>query len=401
MTCWPADAIVLGSYETGLGVVRALGRQGITVHVVDHQRLHAGYSRYATFHLCPHPASDPAGFCLTLRALAESLPAPPVLFIAADEYVLAVTRHREQLETFCRFNISSSRLLDCIIDKLQQVQLAIEHGIAVPNTMVVGTAADASMVIETMPLPAFIKGRNSVRWRTAYGGTVKGVVVETRDHLARALEHALEREVPVIVQEVITGDATQHMKVSGYVSTTGTVLAAFTLRKIRQQPHGFGVGCVVESIEHPVLLALGHALFERIGYRGTGSIEFKFDARDGVFKLIELNPRYWQQNSLAEFVGMNLPLLEYRDVLGLPVHPVKEFRTGVRWVNLMLDQETARQLWASGELTFMDWWCTVTGQRIWSDMSADDWGPGFWVLRQQLAKRWHRVRRAFKVHAHD
>lgn len=390
----PTEAIVLGSFETALGIVRALGRSGIKVHVLDHQRLHAAHSRFATAHHCPNPALDPSGFRGALRALAQSLPSRPVLYLSADEYIVAVAAHRDEIAEYCLFNISTTPLLSRISDKLAQVELAIEHGIPVPETMVASNSEDARAVLERIPLPAFIKGRDVVQWRRAFGGTIKGILVETRDELASAIAQALERNVAVIVQEVIPGDATQHMKVSGYVSKSGELLAAFTLRKIRQHPHGFGFGCTVESIENPELLALGKAFFQRIGYRGTGSIEFKRDARDGTYKLIELNPRYWQQNSLAERVGMNLPVLEYRDLMGMPVQPLTEFEKGVRWVNLWRDLETARQLWKSGELTRGVWLRSIGGDRIWSDMSLDDLGPGFWAIRQEFTSRWNRLRRA-------
>lgn len=388
-----AQAIVLGSYETGLGIVRALGRTGVRVHVMDHQRLHATHSRYATAHACPNPAMDPAGFCDALIDLARSLGARPVVFVSADEYIIALADHRERLAEHCLFNLSPSALLARIADKHAQVQLAIEHGIPVPTTEVVCDASDVERVVARMPLPAFIKGRDVVRWRQVFGGTIKGLLVHTRDELRAALERAGSRQVPVIVQEVIPGDATQHMKVSGYTSVSGTLAAAFTLRKIRQHPHGFGFGCVVESIENRELLALGAAFFQRIGYRGTGSIEFKYDARDGQFKLIELNPRYWQQNALAARVGMNIALLEYRDLLGLPFEPITRWQSGVKWINLGRDFETARQLRQSGELTAVAWWQSLRGERIWSDMAIDDPGPGFFALWQEIVSRWrHLVR---------
>lgn len=398
---WPAETIVLGSFETALGIVRALGRSGITVHVLDHQRLHAAHSRYAIAHLCPNPTIDPDGFCRALRALAESMSTPPVLFISADEYIGVVAAHRDEIAKYCHFNISPTDLLTRISDKFAQVQLAIEHGIPVPETRVVMNADESRAVAETMPLPAFIKGRDVVRWRRAFGGTVKGILAETREHLVSALAQALERDVPVIVQEVIPGDATQHMKVSGYTSKSGTLLAAFTLRKIRQHPHRFGFGTTVETIENPELLALGKSFFARIGYRGTGSIEFKFDARDGLYKLIELNPRYWQQNALAERAGMNLPVLKYRDLLDLPLTPLTEFKKGVRWVNLGRDLETARELWKTGELTRVEWLRSIGGDRVWSDMSADDWGPGFFALGREFASHWQRVQHALGLRPRD
>ena len=59
---------------------------------------------------------------------------------------------------------------------------------------------------------------------------------------------------------------------------------------------------------------MGKRFLESIGYRGIGSAEFKRDERDGELKLIELNPRYWQQAALAERCGVNFPLAQYLDL---------------------------------------------------------------------------------------
>ena len=394
MTTSP-HAVVLGSFETALGVVRSLGRAGIPTLVLDHQGLHAAHSRYASACSCPHPAADPDGFITALKELARPFDSPPVLYVTADEYLEPVARHRDELAKLYRFNIPDTALLTRIADKCAQVALATEVGVAVPMTQLVTNRQECERAIERIPLPAFVKARDVVAWRRIFGSSTKGIAVRTKDEMRSALRQVLERDVHVIVQEVIPGDATQHQKVSAYISTSGEVLAAFTLRKLRQNPHGFGFGCVVETIEQPELLALGTDFLLRIGYRGTGSAEFKFDVRDGRFKLIELNPRYWQQNALAERVGMNFPVLEYRDLCGLTVEPVTRFRTGVKWVSLGADLETSRQLWRSGELTVGDWLRSLQGEICWSDISMDDPGPGLWVMRQAVALRWQHLKRLF------
>jgi len=71
-----------------------------------------------------------------------------------------------------------------------------------------------------------------------------------------------------------------------------------------------------------------------------------------------------------------------------------EFKKGVRWVNLGRDLETARELWKTGELTRVEWLRSIGGDWVWSDMSADDWGPGFFALGREHASRWHRVQQA-------
>ncbi len=51
-------------------------------------------------------------------------------------------------------------------------------------------------------------------------------------------------------------------------------------------------------------------------------VEFKRDRRDGQFKITEVTGgRTWFPHGLVTRSGINLPLIWYRDVLGLPVEP--------------------------------------------------------------------------------
>ena len=74
-----------------------------------------------------------------------------------------------------------------------------------------------------------------------------------------------------------------------------------------------------------------------IRYQGLGGIEFKRDARDGRYKLIEFNARYGMWDSLGMRCGVDIPWAAYRDALGEPVEPQRSYRTGVSWVDLQRD----------------------------------------------------------------
>jgi predicted ATP-grasp superfamily ATP-dependent carboligase len=151
---------------------------------------------------------------------------------------------------------------------------------------------------------------------------------------------------------------------------------AFGLQKIRQQPAGFGFGCLVQSVEYPEMLALGKNFFRKIGYRGVGSAEFKLDPRDGKLKLIELNPRYWQQNALAEKCGMSFPLTDYLELTDRNPKAVLEYRSGIKWVNIYSDIESFREYRQRGELSGMQWLRSLRGEKIYSDLDWDDVLPG-------------------------
>ena len=75
------------------------------------------------------------------------------------------------------------------------------------------------------------------------------------------------------------------------------------------------------------------------------SIEFKKDERDGVFKLLEINPRIWGYNYLATRAGIDFPYLAVRIAGGenIPVH--SEYDKGVVLVRCSEDKVFSKSEW--------------------------------------------------------
>lgn len=389
-------ALVLGLSENGLGVGRSLGRAGITVLGLDSSRTLAFCSRYVRASVCPHPLDHEEAFVSFLLDIGSGYRCRPVLFVTSDDFLLSVSRNRERLQERYLINLPDQGIVECITDKLRQHELASQAGVSVPKTFVAASIGDLLRIQDDIPLPAFIKGREVNSWRKRMGVNRKGFVVSTREELLAAFRLILRRGAVGLVQEIIPGPDTQHFKASCYVSQRGDVLAAFGLQKIRQQPTGFGFGCLVQSINYPELLELGTSFLKKIRYRGVGSAEFKLDQRDGQLKLIELNPRYWQQNVLADRCGMNFPLIHYLDVTGQEPGPVSSYRAGIKWVNLYADLESFRDYRRLLGLPVMTWFESLRGPRVCSDYALDDVLPGLYesAFGHALPRAWGLLLRA-------
>ena len=379
-------AVILGTYETGLGVARALGKSGITVHGMDVKREIAFYSRFVHGTKCPHPVKEEDRFIDHLISFGKSQNQKPVLFITSDNFIPAISRNREKLADHFYYNLPSARILENTINKFEQYKLFrdIAH---LPATIEAESPGDLDRMDGLFPFPVFIKGRDVQNWRSRIHGKCKGFVAGNRDELEGIVKPILQQGVPVIIQELIPGPDNSHYKYCGYFSATGKCISSFTLQKKLQFPRNFGVGAIVESCIYPDLEMAGHRLLETIGYSGIGSIEFKLDARDGKLKLIELNPRYWQQISLATACGINFPLIDYLESTGQQarLHLQDDdksgrpdngnspaFKTGVKWVNyLMAMQSTDRSVWRS----------LTQGPKVFSDYAADDPWPAMNKIR--------------------
>ena len=369
-------AVVLGMFETGLAVGRSLGRAGIRVSGFDSIRKVGFHSRYIDAGICPHPLEKEKEFISFLMRKAEKEKTRPVLFITSDDFLLPVSRNRKELETLYRVNLPSPRIIECISDKFQQYNLALEAGIPVPQTFFADNMDRLHDIKNQIPYPAFVKGAEVTLWRKKMGVTSKGFVVNNNEELIDTFKVIFDRGANGLVQEIIPGPDTSHYKSSCYLSRNGEVLLAFGLQKIRQQPAGFGFGCLVQSVEYPEMLDLGKEFFKRIGYRGLGSAEFKVDYRDGKLKLIELNPRYWQQNALADKCGMNFPLMDYLEQTDCNPKAVPGYRSGIKWLNIYSDVESYREYRQRGQLSFGAWLKSLKGEKIFSDLAGDDIFPG-------------------------
>ncbi len=389
-------ALVLGLAETGLGVVRGLGRSGVITFGLDHRARLGARSRHVTAQRCPHPESDEAGFVDALLAVARACRSAPVLFITADVFLRAVARVWSQLVPHFRLLLPPPALVTTLIDKHHLYRCCLGHGIDVPRSVHVARDADPGALLETLAFPVFIKPSTAATRRAAFRGPAKGVVAADPDQARRIASEVMARGGDVMIQEIVEGPDSQCYKYCACVAADGRPLLEFSLQKLRNYPAHFGVGCCCVSRSVPEVLALGRQIFEAIGYRGVGSIEFKRDARDGRLKLIEINARYWQQVALPTACGMNFPVTHYLEATGQAPEPLLTFREGVTWMNLELDAASCLEYQREGTLSWTEWRESLRGPTVTSDTEWTDPWPTLGSGRPwRIAGRWAAVLAGF------
>jgi ATP-grasp in the biosynthetic pathway with Ter operon len=92
-------------------------------------------------------------------------------------------------------------------------------------------------------------------------------------------------------------------------------------------------------------------LLPALRYRGVFNAQFKYDDRDALFKLIEINPRPRGGVSLAVSCGVDVIKRAYLDALELPVQPIREHPVGCYWVYPSRDRIVCWQLFREGRLS--------------------------------------------------
>ncbi|MDA1178125.1 MAG: hypothetical protein O2931_04925 [Planctomycetota bacterium] len=337
--------ILIGRGITTLGALRCLSRQGLRVHTACDDQL-VPRSRYF------RPAITSTGQrwqCELGPQGYEILAAMPfdraVLFPCADDIAMWVAELPPELQHRFIASNGSAAALRVLQDKRRFSELCVSLKIPHPRCFLVSTPEDLDAVpFEEMPR-VFFKPSNSIPFLKKFG--VKGLWVHNREEAQRIFRQVCASDQEVLVQEYVAGSAQDHYFIDGFVDRHGDVRAVFARRRERIYPPDFGnssycYNVPVDSIS-PAWDSL-RKILQHVGYRGIFSGEFKHDATDGQFRILEINTRAWVYVEFAASCGIDVCRLAYEDACGANVPDLKITRPGAGCVDLYHDLLSVRSM---------------------------------------------------------
>jgi predicted ATP-grasp superfamily ATP-dependent carboligase len=308
-------AIVPNPGTAGVGVIHALSLASVDVVTVgrDWPPLLGRLSRFPKRRFTYRPsAGETLAQCL-LRVAGE-FDGKGVLFPAIDVDLEAILLAQRELSQ--RYHVPAAPHIGAdIFAKNWQYDIARQVGVPLPLSM--RFQAGESPDLAGFRFPLIIKP--SSRTEAVGGRAFRLQVVEDRAELDRFLDR-LAREHggrEFQLAENIPGDPTHLVTVGAYADREGRVLRTYTGRKLSQYPYTHGDASIAETVALPeVVVGYARALLEAARFHGISQVEFKYDARDDLYKLLEINGRSWSWIKLAAFSGVNLPLIQYYDLTG-------------------------------------------------------------------------------------
>lgn len=241
-----------------------------------------------------------------------------------------------------------------MIDKRRTYALARRLRIPAPHTVQLESDADLERVAEEIGFPCALKPLHAHLFGRHFGGT-KVFEVGDAAELAAALARARSVGVEMDATEVVPGADGALCSYYSYLDEQGRPLVRVTRRKIRQYPIRFGTACYHVTEWIPDLAELGERFLRYAEVRGPAHVEFKRDERDGSLKLIECNHRFTNVNESVRLAGVDLALLTYNRLVGLPDPPVDSFRAGVRMWHPVEDVRAFLAYRRRGELSLLGW----------------------------------------------
>jgi predicted ATP-grasp superfamily ATP-dependent carboligase len=172
--------------------------------------------------------------------------------------------------------------------------------------------------------------RQGDNWRIV--GARKAIGIASHEELLSEYAVIAQAGKRVLLQEMVPGGDESLLISACYLDTSARCVADFNTRKLVQIPEIFGTGCIVQAANAPALSDATARLLETMRFTGIAEVEYKWDAPRNEYKLIEINPRPWDQHRLGKTCGVDLAYLAYCDRAGLPLPEVRRQPSESKWI---------------------------------------------------------------------
>lgn len=382
----PIPVLVLGRGLTMLGVMRSLGRARVPMYTICDTQDFTSLSRW--YREAPPTGSAHVGPQQLANFLRDLPLSRGVLMPCTDDWVRAVAELPPALLARFPCSMPNRDTLAKFLDKWEFAQLLQAGGIPHPRTSLLRSQEELESLSADQLRGTILKPLSSVDFGRKHG--VKGYLANNREE---AIQFGQRVEFPIMLQEYIPGPPSAGYFVDGFVDRHGRIRARFARRRLRMYPRHLGNSSLMLSVSvsdvAPAVESLDRLLY-LTSYRGIFSAEFKFDARDQLFKILEINARPWWYVEFAARCGVDVCGMAYQDALRLPVTSSSDYKVGRRCVFLIQDYRGRRARPREGPAGFWSWICSCFGAHD-ALFSWDDPRPAMSEAVRLFASRRGRI----------
>jgi D-aspartate ligase len=381
-------ALIVGGAHVSIAVARSLGRQGVPVWLLANHPIPT-YSRYVkrSFPWCgaEHPDGVSSIIGLAKRHNLQGW----VLIATGDQDMRLISKNHALLSQHFRVATPDWETTQWAYDKRLTYQRAAELGIDFPQSFEPRGLGEIERIDCRFPVilkPAFRKGIDEFTQAKAWKAEDRAQLISLYKRAA-----ALVGNHAIIVQEWIPGGGEAQFSYAA-LCERGESVVSLTARRTRQHPIDFGRSSTyVESIEQSEVEELACRLLKSLNYTGVIEIEFKHDRRDGQYKLLDVNGRFWTWNGLGALAGVDFPYLAWRQAMGMSVSPARA-QTGMAWMHSSRDIMAAYGEITAGSLTLGQYLKSFRKRLAFANFAFDDPMPA--IVELPVAA-WNRF--AYKV----
>ncbi len=378
-------------HHGGLGAIRSLGHLGVPVYGVHEDPLApAANSRYLHGRwIWQPPADDVARVRAGLAVLARQIGRRAVLIPTDDAGAIFLAEHGTDLRRDFLFPDPPPDLPRRLAGKYTMYQLCRELGVPCVAATLPGSVAEAQDFADRVGFPLVAK--RATPWRRS--GLRSTWMVHIRQDLLRAC--AEQDGAALMLQEYIPRSAGQDYFFHGYCDANSHCRPGFVGIKERSYPAHAGLTSLGRWVHNAALHRQATELVSRLGFQGIVDLDYRWDPRDGQYKLLDFNPRIGAQFRLfSDNAGVDVAVAAHLDLTGRDI-PQGLPRIGRRFLVENYDPIAALRYRRDG-LELKSWLASVRQVDELAWFARDDLAPfGLMCLRMG----WRAMTRPLRLRA--
>ncbi|WP_180074660.1 hypothetical protein [Acinetobacter sp. YH12116] len=313
-------ALVLGGYVNGYSIVRELKDEGVdNIWLFDYGTSLTRKSNKVLGITTVEKTVD--SFREALFSLKEHF--DYIICFPTDDIQLELLWElKDEICDFCFLPFNHENLKESL-DKNIQYKFCEKLGVPYPKTIELSAEQDFNKMEELL-FPLLVKPNTR---QDMVSDVFRSLYLQSIDDFYKnkdLLHDYLQKGFSFLASEFIPGDDTQIYAYTAYRSKKGEILNEWTGKKLTQYPDAFGVFSSASNEAPETVLEQGRTLLDGMNLYGIAEPEFKYDHRDGQYKLMEINLRSMMWHRVGNLSGVKLQFTQWNDALGLPVIKYKQ-----------------------------------------------------------------------------
>ena len=314
--------VLLGSDANVYGMARSFYMEyGVTSLAIGKGALAAtANSRLVKMAVVEPNLEDDGVFVRTLTDFAKAHTGKTLVLVSCgDNYTGLMARARAALEPHYKFACPTPELVAELDTKEFFYKACERHGLSYPRTF--GCTNENYKTVELpFPFPCIIKASNSVAyWNCKFPHKKKVFVAYNKEEFdaITAAIYSSSYQDNLVLQEYIPGDDNCMRVLNCYSGLDHKVKLMALGRPLleEQTPEGIGNYAAIMNVRDDELMEKMKAFLEDVGWEGFSNVDMKYDARDGKYKLFEMNPRQGRSSFFVTASGYNLAKWLVEDVV--------------------------------------------------------------------------------------
>jgi carbamoyl-phosphate synthase large subunit len=196
-----------------------------------------------------------------------------------------------------------------------------KYGVNVPKSKMIFSPTEIAHLGHEFSYPLVVKGK-------FYDASVAATPEQAMNYFHKI---SAKWGLPIIIQQFVSGN---EVNITAIGDGKGHCLGAVPMRKLYITDKGKAWAGV--SLEDEKLIEIAHTVISKSKWKGGCELEF-IKSKEGVYYLLEMNPRFPAWVYLAKGCGQNHPESLVKIALGDPAEPQKEYESGKLFIRYSQD----------------------------------------------------------------